>query len=61
LLYHENEYDRVELRYKQKSYGFLRQVDLHANCRVKRDKNNDPVIVSGDETPLSGQMWEAKS
>ena len=27
----------------------------------KRDKNNDPVIVSSDETPLSGQMWEANS
>ncbi len=61
LLYHENEYDRVELKYKQESYGFLRQVDLHANCRVKRDKNNDPVILSNNTTPLNGRMWEADS
>ena len=61
LLYHENEYDRLELRYQQKSWGFLRQVDLNVNCRVKRDKNNDPMI-SGDETiPETGQMWGADS
>lgn len=57
LLYHENEYDSVELRYQQKSWGFLRQVDLNVNCRVKRDKNNDPVISGDETTPETGQMW----
>ena len=41
LLYHAGEPDRVEIRYNQKSYGFLRPVDLHVNCRVKRDKNRN--------------------
>lgn len=61
LLYHENEYDRVELRYQQKSWGFLRQVDLNVNCRVKRDKNNDPMISGDETTPETGQMWGAGS
>ena len=44
LLFHENEYDRVELRYQNKTFGFINRVDLNVNCRVKRDKNNNPVI-----------------
>jgi len=61
LLYHENEYDSVELKYKQQSYGLLRQVDLNVNCRVKRDKNNDPVICGDPSAPESGKMWEGAS
>lgn len=61
LLYHENEYDRVELQYRNQSYGFLNEVDPHVNYRVKRDKNNDPVILNDTTTPPSGQMWEGGS
>jgi len=57
LLFHENEYDRVELRSQQKSWGFLKQVDLNANYRVKRDKNNDPVISVKETTAETGKMW----
>jgi transposase InsO family protein len=60
LLFHENEYDRVELRNQQKSWGFLKQVDLNVNCRVKRDKNNDPVISFEETTAETGQMWGGK-
>ncbi len=61
LLFHQNEYDRVELRYQQKSWGFLKQVDLNVNCRVKRGKNNDSII-SVQETTVAktGQMWGGK-
>lgn len=59
LLFHENDYDRVELRHNEKSYGFLKPVDLNVNCRVKRDKNNEPVIFGDGTTPESGQMWGA--
>ena len=58
LLFHEDEYDRVELKYKQQSHGILPIVDLNVNCRVKRDKNNDPVISSDGTVPETGQMWE---
>jgi transposase InsO family protein len=61
LLFHEDDYDRVELRYKQQSHGFLPIVDLNVNCRVKRDKNNDPVISSNGTIPETGQMWEDAS
>ena len=61
VLYHGDDYDRVELKYKQKSYGFIRMVDLNVNCRVKRDKNNDPVLTSEGTVPETGKMWEETS
>jgi transposase InsO family protein len=61
LLFHEEERDRVEIRYKQRSYGILKQIDLNVNCRVKRDKNNDPVISGGNSIPQSGRIWEVES
>lgn len=42
LLYHDAEPEKVEVKYQNKSFGFIRPVDLHVNCRVKRDKNNNP-------------------
>jgi len=57
LLYHEDERESVEIRYKNKSYGMLVQIDIHVNCRVKRDKNNNIAISSNDQTPQSGQIW----
>ena len=58
LLYHEDQRETVEIRYKQKSYGMLVQIDIHVNCRVKRDKNNNIAISSRELTPQSGQIWE---
>jgi transposase InsO family protein len=58
LHFHEGEYDQVELRYKQQSYGMLQEVDLNVNCKVKRDKNNDPMIESDNTPVLGGSMWE---
>ena len=46
LLYHPDTPDQVEVRYQQKSYGIMRPVDLHVNCRVKRDKNNNMQMQS---------------
>ncbi len=37
LLYHEHDPARVEILFKEKSYGFLTPLDLHINCRVRRD------------------------
>jgi transposase InsO family protein len=48
LLYHESEPEKVEVKYQNKSFGMIRPVDLHVNCRVKRDKNNNPQIQSAD-------------
>jgi|SRR6056297_1634892 len=47
LLYHENDDAAIELRAAGKSYGYARELDLHVNCRVKRDENNkDNVILT---------------
>jgi hypothetical protein len=35
----------------------LRQVDLHVNSRVKRDKNSQ-IELSGEGACESGQLWE---
>jgi transposase InsO family protein len=45
LLYHADMLDKVEVRYNQKSYGIARLVDIHVNCRVKRDKNRNAQIT----------------
>jgi len=48
LLYHTQRPDQVEVIFKQRSYGMARPVQLHVNCRVKRDKNHHTQIVSAD-------------
>ncbi len=45
LLYHQKDDSRVEVRAGGRSYGFLPAVDIHVNCRVKRDSNNNPQMV----------------
>jgi hypothetical protein len=57
VLYCEESPEQVEIRCGEKSYGLLRQVDLHVNSRVKRDKNGQ-VEVSGDGACESGRLWE---
>lgn len=47
LLYHADAPDEVEVRYNQQSYGMARPVDLHVNCRVKRDRNRNAEISPG--------------
>jgi hypothetical protein len=58
LLYHRDSPKRVEVRWQQKSYGYLTPVDLKVNCRVKRDKNNQAQISSERHKPSGGKVWE---
>jgi len=60
VLFHENTPEEIEVKWKQKSYGILTAVDLHINCGVKRDKNNDLELSNKNETPESGQLWEGE-
>ena len=57
ILYHEENPEEVEIRYQEESWGLLRQVDLHVNSRVKRDKNSQ-IELSGEGACESGQLWE---
>lgn len=55
LLYHENDDAAIELRAAGKSYGYARELDLHVNCRVKRDENNkDNVILTSRQNAYKG-------
>jgi putative transposase len=55
LLYHDNEPDCIEIKWKNKSYGIVRPVDLHVNCRVKRDDNNkDNLIITSNALDYKG-------
>jgi len=57
LLYHNDSPKKVEVRWQQKSYGYLTVVDLNVNCRVKRDKNNQAQISAESHTPTAGKIW----
>jgi len=54
LLYHGSQPEKVEIKYQDKSFGVIRMVDLNVNCRVKRDKNNNPQIQSDNLTKYQG-------
>lgn len=59
LLYHEQDLQKVELFDKQQSHGFLLPVDLHVNCRVKRDKNKNTELQSaGKAVYQGGGLWK---
>jgi putative transposase len=54
LLYHDSEPGKVEVKYQNKSFGLICVIDLHVNCRVKRDKNNNPQIESNNSIKYKG-------
>jgi putative transposase len=58
LLYHEHEPGRVEAFLDQVSYGLLVPVDLHVNCRVKRDKSKNIELQSGSTPYQGGGLWK---
>ncbi len=58
ILFHEDSPETVEVRWNHKSYGILRQVDLHVNCRVVRDKNSQIQLENRAASPESGRIWE---
>jgi transposase InsO family protein len=59
LLYQPDEKNRVEIRYQSQSYGFLHLVDVHVNCRVKRNRDHETEIAPGKEKPAyrGGALW----
>jgi transposase InsO family protein len=62
LLYHQSDVDSIEVRYKSKSYGLLRAVDLAVNYRVKRDKNSNVQIheTNAARSYQGGKLWSSK-
>jgi len=62
LLYHPSQPDQVEVKYQNKSFGMLAPVNLNINCRIKRDKNNNPQIHSNTDASQygGGKLWSSK-
>ncbi len=62
VLYHDHDEDRVEIKYDGSSHGFVRAVDLHVNCTVRRDKNSFPQVTtgSGPARYKGGSLWSRK-
>lgn len=59
ILYHESEPKAAEVFLGQTSHGLLVPVDLHINCRVKRDKNINPQLEPGLKTDYQGGgLWK---
>jgi len=62
LLYHHSQPQQVEVKYQNKSFGMLVPVNLNVNCRIKRDKNNNPQIHSNTQLNEygGGKLWSSK-
>ncbi len=63
LLYHEDTPEAVEVRFDGTSYGFIEKVDIHVNCRVKRnkDRRDDIDIESNGANCSSGKLFNGGS
>ena len=59
VLYHEHTPEQVEVRCNGQSYGLLRQLDVHVNSRVRRDRNNQIELAEPIAPCKSGQLWES--
>ena len=60
ILFHESNPEEIEVKCKQKTYGIVHQVDLHINCRIKRDKDSQIELTGKGSSPESGQLWEGQ-
>ena len=57
LLFHEEDPSRVEIQLEGQSHGFLTPLDLHVNCRVRRDNRTGLVLESSTKPSIpSGRL-----
>jgi transposase InsO family protein len=59
LLYHDKQPHSVEAFHEHKSYGVLIPLDLHINCRVKRNRDNSTDVEMGEKIQRyqGGKLW----
>ena len=57
LLFHEKQAENIEIIFEHKSYGMAVPVNLHVNCKIRRDHNSDAEIVGKDHKPKGGSLW----
>ncbi len=57
LLFHEEDPSRVEVQLEGQGHGFLTPLDLHVNCRVRRDNRTGVVLETGPKSSIpSGRL-----
>jgi transposase InsO family protein len=56
LLYHEHDPTRIEIQLEGKSYGFLRSLDLHLNCRIHRRSEHLCLEADTHRPIFSGKL-----
>jgi putative transposase len=63
LLYHEHDPQRVEVFLNHQSYGMLRFVDLHINCRVKRNRDKAIELQPCEDQRKyqGGKLWSEEN
>jgi transposase InsO family protein len=61
-LYHDEQPEKVEVIHEHKSYGFLTLLDLHINCRVRRNKSSGTDVEPSEKGPRyqGGRLWSRK-
>jgi putative transposase len=61
-LYHDDQPQEVEVIHEHKPYGLLTPLDLHVNCRVRRNKDSGTDMDSSEKTPKyqGGKLWSVK-
>jgi hypothetical protein len=57
VLYHESDPGEMEIRWKGESWGKAIPVDMHLNCRVKRDYRDVAIESSGFHYE-GGRLWQ---
>jgi putative transposase len=59
VLYHEKDPHRVEVFHEHQSYGLLSPVDLHINCKVKRNRDSGTEVEVSDKGSKyrGGKLW----
>ena len=62
VLYHDQDPEQVEIRYKGGSHGPAKPVDLHVNCTVARDRNNNAQVTTNSDPARyqGGKLWSPK-
>ncbi|MBW6487311.1 MAG: Mu transposase C-terminal domain-containing protein [Syntrophobacterales bacterium] len=57
LFYHDDHPEAVEVVFNGQSHGMIPLVDIHVNCRVKRDKNSQAELTPAASRYQGGRLW----
>lgn len=59
ILYNPEDLSDIEARFKGKSYGFLKLLDMGVNAKIYRDKSEDEVKIGEQKTPDINLVYQS--